>query len=88
MNVAIEKPELKRYIEEQVNAGRFATAEDLVAMSLAHFISEQERAAADHEIDGATVERLNTAYARNPRGESGHSIEDAREILLGRRRDR
>jgi Arc/MetJ-type ribon-helix-helix transcriptional regulator len=45
MNITLEKPDLEKFLEDQIKAGRFDSAEDLVAAAVARLqfdVSEGE----------------------------------------------
>jgi hypothetical protein len=84
MTVSIEKPELQRYIREQVHAGRFASPEDLVAISLAQFIAGEERGHDDMEnSEELTSEAVASILRANEQFERGQYLtsDEIREKL-------
>jgi Arc/MetJ-type ribon-helix-helix transcriptional regulator len=63
MNLSL-RPEIQRFIDEQVTAGRYPTPEALVEAAIADM-----RAIDEAELDEATIAAINEAEAQADRGE-------------------
>jgi Arc/MetJ-type ribon-helix-helix transcriptional regulator len=63
MNLSL-RPEIQRFIDEQVKAGRFPTPEALIEAAVADM-----RDTDDAELDDATVAAINEAEDQADRGE-------------------
>ena len=79
MNVNIRSQEHQTFIDEQVRAGRFASAEELVANAIADLIVSCGN---EEDFDEATAKKLNEAYERGLQGQGGYTIEQARHKVL------
>lgn len=63
MNLSL-RPEIQRFIDEQVKAGRYPTPEAVVEAAVADM-----RDIEDLELDGATIAAINEAEDQADRGE-------------------
>ena len=77
MNVSL-KPELAKFIEDQVSAGRFGSADDAVNAVVARYVAEQELLA--EELDDDDVAALEEGLSQLDRGE-GRPWEQVRAEL-------
>jgi putative addiction module CopG family antidote len=73
MNISL-KPELQRFIDEQIRSGRFTTPEDVIEAGLGRLRGDGFGDFMPGEMDGL----IQTAEAQFARGE-GHSLEHVRE---------
>ena len=67
MNVSIDEPELRLFVEAQVRAGRFGSAGEVVAAALAHY---RDEAATDDEFDDETAADLRASFEEAARGQT------------------
>lgn len=74
MQINLRHPDLERFIDEQVKAGRFKSADDVIATALARMMDEDIRltdddlaafAQADAEIDRGEFEDFTDFASRN-----------------------
>jgi Arc/MetJ-type ribon-helix-helix transcriptional regulator len=63
MNLSL-RPEIQRFIDEQVKAGRFATPEAVVEAAITEL-----RFSSDEELDEQSIAAINEAEAQADRGE-------------------
>jgi putative addiction module CopG family antidote len=75
MQIDVSRPELEKFIAEQVSAGRFASASEVVEAALARLMAGE--AAEDEELDDETYAQLVRANEQIDRGE-GYSVEEMR----------
>ena len=75
MNVSL-KPELQRFVEEQIKTGRFASAEEVLEAGVARLMLDS----APEEIDDETWAAIERAEAQIDRGE-GIPLNEAFERL-------
>ena len=68
-------PEHQKFVDSQVRAGRFASAEQVVAEALSRLMQEPEE-----EIDDDTLAALGRSDEQLARGE-GRPLEDVRDEL-------
>ena len=77
------KPELRKFIEDQVTAGHFASADEVVEAALARLMLDP----APNDLDAETLAAIEEADAQFDRGE-GIPLDDAfnrlREKHLGK----
>ena len=73
------KPELERFIEDQVRSGRFASAAEVVEVALAHLMVEAPAEPPD-ELDEETLAAIAEADAQLEGGE-GRPWKSVREEL-------
>lgn len=64
MRVSVSKPELTRFIEEQVSAGRYPSAEAVVEAAVAEL-----RDLSNEGLDDETIDAINRAEEQIDRGE-------------------
>jgi Arc/MetJ-type ribon-helix-helix transcriptional regulator len=64
MQISLNQPELERFVEEQVKAGKFPSADALIAAAVADF-----QAAGDEALDDATLAAIEEGAAQAARGE-------------------
>jgi Arc/MetJ-type ribon-helix-helix transcriptional regulator len=64
MYVQLKKPELEKFIDDQVKAGRFATPEAAVEAAVQQMMIEQMR-----ELDDETIDAINRAEEQIDRGQ-------------------
>lgn len=76
MTIEITEPDLEMFIAEQVSAGRFASATEVVEAGLARLMLDPEPEEADPELDAA----LDRADAEYERGEHRPFEEVAAEL--------
>ena len=79
MNLAL-RPDVERFIQEQVRVGRFPTPEAVVEAAIAGLDDT------DHELDDETVAAINEAEAQADRGE-GMELDEFRAQMNQRLRD-
>lgn len=60
MQVTLTKPELERFVEQEVRTGRFSSANDVIETALARLMAE----ASDNVFDAETVAALHRAEAQ------------------------
>ena len=65
MDVPI-KPQLERYVEDQVRAGRFTSPAEVIEAGLARLMLDPP----DDELDGETLSAIEQAETQIDRGES------------------
>lgn len=65
MQVQLTRPELEKFIDEQVNAGRFPTREAVVEAAVESMMFDVEAA----ELDDETAAAINRAEEQIKRGE-------------------
>ncbi|MDB5324315.1 MAG: hypothetical protein JWN40_5946 [Phycisphaerales bacterium] len=66
MQVQLRRPELEKFIDDQVRAGHFPSAEAAVEAAVEHMMLDQ---GADDELDDETAEAINRAEEQIERGE-------------------
>jgi Arc/MetJ-type ribon-helix-helix transcriptional regulator len=76
MNIQLTKPELKRFIDEQVKAGHFSSPAEVVEAGLARLMLDPQPG----EPDDETMAAIEEAEAQYERGE-GRPWEQVREEL-------
>lgn len=64
MQIVLNKPDLQRFIEEQVRAGHYASPEDVVEAAVAGL-----RDSTEAELDDDTIAAINEAEEQADRGE-------------------
>jgi Arc/MetJ-type ribon-helix-helix transcriptional regulator len=79
MHIFVKKPELAKFIEEQVTSGRFESAEDLVEAALDRLLNDES----DEDFDDEAVAAIVRADAQCDRGE-GRDIADVAADLRKR----
>jgi Arc/MetJ-type ribon-helix-helix transcriptional regulator len=73
MNLMLN-PQISRLIEDEVNSGRFATAEEVVAAGVVAITKGDDKA---DQLDDATLAAINRAFEQSARGE-GRPWEEVR----------
>jgi Arc/MetJ-type ribon-helix-helix transcriptional regulator len=63
MTIELTKTDLEQFIAEQVRAGRFASATEVVEAGIARLMLDPEPEESDPEVDAA-IERADEEYAR------------------------
>jgi Arc/MetJ-type ribon-helix-helix transcriptional regulator len=63
VTIELTKSDLEKFIAEQVSAGRFASATEVIEAGLARLMLDPEPADFDPEIDAA-IERADQEFAR------------------------
>lgn len=76
MQVRLTKPELERFVNEQVAAGSYATAADVIEAGLERLMSDPEVA----EVEAETLAAIERAEAEFDRGEDRPFAEVAAEL--------
>ena len=66
MQIALTKPELQQFVEQQVRAGRFASPAEVVEAGLARLMLDP---AEDFAVDERTLAAIEEAEAQVARGE-------------------
>lgn len=56
MNIQLTKPDLEKFVEEQVRTGRFASAEDVIEAGLTHLMIDHVVGSLDEEVIDAIDE--------------------------------
>jgi Arc/MetJ-type ribon-helix-helix transcriptional regulator len=64
MQIVLRRPDLERFVDEQVRAGRYPSAEAVVEAAIAEF-----RESASAELDDDTIAAINEAEEQADRGE-------------------
>ena len=82
MQILLSKPRYERFIEEQVNGGRFASAAEVVEAALSKLM-EDERG---EELDDETYAKILRANEQIDRGE-GRPLEDVAAELRRKYRE-
>jgi Arc/MetJ-type ribon-helix-helix transcriptional regulator len=75
MHFQLKKPELQRFIDEQVKSGRFPSADAAIESAVEKMMLEDEI-----ELDDETVAAINRAEEQIDRGEGIDFKEFAREM--------
>lgn len=73
MNVIIDEPELRLFVEEQVRAGRFGSASEVVAAALVRY---RDEATTEDDFDDETAADLRASFEEAERGQT-MSVEEA-----------
>lgn len=81
MTITIADPDVKAFIQRELESGHYSSAESVVNVAMKQFISDC-RPSTDDELSDAMVARLNEACDRGERNEPGHSPEEALAIVL------
>ncbi len=79
MQIFVSKPHLEKYIESQINEGRFTTPTDVVEAALAQLMESD----AEPELDEETCNKALRANAQIDRGE-GRTLEAVATELRSR----
>jgi len=74
MNLAL-RPDIQRFIDEQVKSGRFPSPESVVEAAVAEMREDQHV-----DLDDATIDAINEAEAQADRGE-GEEFDSFRERM-------
>ena len=64
MQISLEKPDLQRFVQEQVRAGHYPSVEAVVEAAIAELRDLQAEA-----LDDETIDAINEAEAQADRGE-------------------
>jgi Arc/MetJ-type ribon-helix-helix transcriptional regulator len=75
MKIALSKPELEKFVQEQVEQGNFTSPTDVVEAALAYFQDELNQ-----EMDDETVAAIERASVQLDRGEGRPLDEIAVEL--------
>jgi Arc/MetJ-type ribon-helix-helix transcriptional regulator len=81
--VSISKPNVERYIAEQVASGRFASVQELVEAAVEQMAQAQSGAESDDEFDDEAAAAILRADAQCDRGE-GRELADVASDLRKR----
>ena len=76
MQIQLTKPELQKFVDEQVKSGHFASPADVVEAGLARLMLDPQ----PEQLDDATLAAIDEAEAQYERGE-GRAWEEVREEL-------
>jgi Arc/MetJ-type ribon-helix-helix transcriptional regulator len=72
MQISVSKPDLVRFVEEQVSQGRFTSVEEVVEAALLRLRDEERNA----PLDSETLAKIRTSREQLDRGE-GLDFKDA-----------
>jgi putative addiction module CopG family antidote len=76
MQIQLTKPELEKFVDEQVRSGRFGTAAEVIEAGLARMMLDPE----PEDLDEATLDAIEQAEAEFDRGEDRSFKEFAEEF--------